>query len=1289
MSAVKYCSAIAVLSVLLSACDGDPLGIEGAESSAVPETGNTDFSGGTGGTDSTSGSSSGIIEDDEYWAVLAQDYPAFVVPPEIGAAHDASENINLGRWGDLIEWPQIATGAAHMPDGRLLTWSSTRVEGFGTNTAFTHGSIFDPVTESFTDMPNDNHNMFCSGVAMLPDGNVLTSGGGATITTNSVFDGNSWSLTDSLNTPRWYPTSTTLPSGQVFIALGKTTANSELWTEGEGWRTLPRTNLQQITSDTAAKNNQRTWFPAFNVAPDGSLFHPGPTTNLLSLDLYTNGSTVIPHGKRESEDQHRLYNTTVMYDIGKMLVAGGGQPAVNTAMTIDLNGTTPVVTATEPMTYERSMQDSVVLPNGQVLVIGGNSSGIQFSDEGTQLFPELWDPDTGQWQVLAPHSRPRNYHSTAMLLKDGRVAAMGSGLCGNCATNQRNGEIFEPPYLFNNDGTRATRPQIASGPAEAIAGQALQFSATAGLQTFSMVRLMALTHHHSTDQRFIPLGFVETSNGNYNVQLPSNSNVLIPGYYWVFGLNQNGVPSEGHTIMINPTAENVPEPPSFISFEYYEGEWDELPDFDALTPVATGETGDFSTSERLADENFGFRFSATISITEEGNYTFFTNSDDGSQLFVNGRLVVDNDGLHASREAQGSVGLSAGTHEIVVTYFEKGGLESLSVQMQGPLITKQSLAAFLVPLDDQGNQAVPVEQVIPFNPTAPAAPSTPSAPSQAVIAYEYYEGTWAALPDFDALTPVATGELTEFSTDPKEQARFFGFRYNTTLYVSQADEYTFYTVSDDGSALYVNGQLVVDNDGLHRAEEQQGSINLTAGEHDIVVEYFQRSGGQTLEVSYESGAVNRQALLPSAAPVIAPSSPENPDNLVSNGGFNTDLSDWVSCGGQATVSGGTASLSSGGCLFQEFSVTPNATYTLRCDAAAPAGFASVQLSVSDASFAALESELVAVTSTSGAPITTSVVAPAGSVQGAVTLYAADQANFDNCIVLEDLATTVPVAVEPAVNELLINSTFTNNLDGWFGCGGQQTLTTDGVNGGQSVNLTNSGCLFQEFTLIPGAEYSLACVGKSNDGFASVSFIEYDSTFAELSSQQQQVVGRLFQNSAIAITASDNARYGAVTLFGESDASFDSCGVVITGGVTPEPVVVVDPADNLLSNGDFSNGGTEWLSCGGSTEIEALGPDNTDALVLGTTSCAFQEFEATPGSEYAVSCSASSTAFASLTIGFSDVEFTGLASNESSVAGTAFTTVVVGETAPAGTARGAVTLYADDSAVFDNCAVVEL
>jgi len=95
------------------------------------------------------------------------------------------------------------------------------------------------------------------------------------------------------------------------------------------------------------------------------------------------------------------------------------------------------------------------------------------------------------------------------------------------------------------------------------------------------------------------------------------------------------------------------------------------------------------------------------------------------------------------------------------------------------------------------------------------------------------------------------------------------------------------------------------------------------------------------------------------------------------------------------------------------------------------------------------------------------------------------------------------------------------------------------------------------------------------------------------------------------------------------------------------------------------------------------------LVLGTTACVFQEFAAVPGKQYTVSCSGLATSFASITLSYSDAGFNALASSESAVPGTAFSTVAATETAPANTAQGAVTLYADESAVFDDCAVVEL
>ena len=100
------------------------------------------------------------------------------------------------------------------------------------------------------------------------------------------------------------------------------------------------------------------------------------------------------------------------------------------------------------MTYPRAFANSVVLPNGQVVTMGGQTYAVPFSDANSVLNPELWDPTTGQFTVMAPEAVPRNYHSVAILLPDGTVFSGGGGLCGTCATNHPDGQIFTPPYLL-------------------------------------------------------------------------------------------------------------------------------------------------------------------------------------------------------------------------------------------------------------------------------------------------------------------------------------------------------------------------------------------------------------------------------------------------------------------------------------------------------------------------------------------------------------------------------------------------------------------------------------------------------------------------------------------------------------------------------------------------------------------------------------------------------------------------------------------------------------------------
>jgi MYXO-CTERM domain-containing protein len=127
---------------------------------------------------------------------------------------------------------------------------------------------------------------------------------------------------------------------------------------------------------------------------------------------------------------------------------------------------------------------------------------------------------------------------------------------------------------------------------------------------------------------------------------------------------------------------------SGLNYAHYHGDWDRLPDFGALTPVKTGSVAGFDLSPRTRDDRFGFVFWGSVEIPTAGDYTFFTSSDDGSGLSIDGSLVVDNDGLHGITEASGTVTLPAGPHAIRVTYFDQSGGQHLEVNWQGPGIAK-------------------------------------------------------------------------------------------------------------------------------------------------------------------------------------------------------------------------------------------------------------------------------------------------------------------------------------------------------------------------------------------------------------------------------------------------------------------------------------------------------------------------------------------------------------------------------------------------------------------------
>lgn len=152
------------------------------------------------------------------------------------------------------------------------------------------------------------------------------------------------------------------------------------------------------------------------------------------------------------------------------------------------------------------------------------------------------------------------------------------------------------------------------------------------------------------------------------------------------------------------------------------------------------------------------------------------------------------------------------------------------------------------------------------------------------IKFDYYEGDWNVLPDFNSLTKLDSGITSLVELDNGEQDDYYGFVFNGYVKIETDGEYTFYTKSDDGTKLYIDGVLIVTNDGTHGAIEEQGSICLQPGFHEIKVEYFDKVGtNDVLQASYEGPGVSKQEIrdlfhLPSD--IVVSTNKENSSSLI-------------------------------------------------------------------------------------------------------------------------------------------------------------------------------------------------------------------------------------------------------------------------------------------------------------------------------------------------------------------------------------------------------------------------
>ena len=492
-------------------------------------------------------------------AAAGCDTPINPAPPsgtEPASAQSALTISNPGRWDAVPSWPAlVASHMALLPDGRVFTFNSSDVPGTAeSKEVFT----WDPRTESWLQFANGSNNVFCSGHSFLPDGRLVVAGGhisdGRGIKAVNVFDfrTSAWSRGADLKAGRWYPTVTTLGNGELLVVAGTNEVGAQ--------NSVPEVGSGASWRQLAGAFAELPYYPQMHLAPDGTVFMVGPARNARFLNPAGDGAwtTLAP-----SNWGLRTYSTSVTYAPGKILLVGGGDAPTSTAEVIDLNARTGW-RYTGSMAYARRHLNGTVLPDGTVLVTGG-TKGAGFNNESQSvLAAELWDPATEKWTLLASMKVGRTYHSTALLLPDGRVLSAGGGRCGSCTANHTDAEAFSPPYLFNADGTPAVRPAIAAAPAEVALGQAFSVRTpdAGAVARVTLVRISSVTHAFNQNQRFVELAFTaDGAAGELHVTAPSSANVAPAGHYMLFVLNDRGVPSVAKVVRLVGTAP-LPAPSS-------------------------------------------------------------------------------------------------------------------------------------------------------------------------------------------------------------------------------------------------------------------------------------------------------------------------------------------------------------------------------------------------------------------------------------------------------------------------------------------------------------------------------------------------------------------------------------------------------------------------------------------------------------------------------------------------------------------------------------------------------
>ena len=518
--------------------------------------------------------------------------------------------------------PNYAIHSALLPTGKVLFWGYPPMGTNGKRVNRGVATLWDPAVgtgpEAFEDAappagdPDGDGEqatgalpIYCSGQTPLANGSLLVTGGSLVFPSNSNTDAytnwaglntaltfdpwtEEWVRQPDMDVGRWYPTQTLLADGSTMIIGG-------YGADAPGGTLTERAELFDPPSDPSGIGSFRdlpdydsnplggTLYPHAFLLPNGNVNVNGPyPEDSATLDL-SRGTGDARWRDTQNLQEKRQGGTAVLLPSGiggswRMLEMGGygyssrnedGTPtgrAVATKTTERFDARKPGLgwRYDSNLKVARSYANTVQLPDSSMVTIGGGSGlspergNYETDAEGARRQVELYDPKTKKWALGPAQQEDRTYHSTALLLPDGRVWSAGDDFrpydADGSPADTDTGEIYSPPYLF-----RGERPRIKFASTKPIEpGGRLSVQTTPDAERAVLVAPGATTHSVDMHQRVIKLGTEKRTRRGLRLKAPVSNAVAPPGYYMLFVLNDRGVPSLAKWVQIAGSKPGLP-----------------------------------------------------------------------------------------------------------------------------------------------------------------------------------------------------------------------------------------------------------------------------------------------------------------------------------------------------------------------------------------------------------------------------------------------------------------------------------------------------------------------------------------------------------------------------------------------------------------------------------------------------------------------------------------------------------------------------------------------------------